>query len=728
VSTHTPRRPLPAPPAPAPAAPAGSRGARADLLLAAALGAALGAIAFTTGGGVIPNSDGELAANTWLEIALVALGAASAGAVLLWGRRERRFGAGAVGAFAALTAYTATSIAWSSAPDTSWRAADQALAYLAAFGGAAALARLAPARWRALPAGLAAGASAVAGFSLLAKVFPATLAAHDSYGRLDLPLHYWNALGLAAAMGLPACLWLASRRDAGARARACAVPAIALLWAVVILSYSRSALLAAVAGCGLWLALAPARLRGVMALALGGAGAAAICAWALARPALTADNQPLGAREAAGHAFGWVILAALVLCGLAAAGAFALAQRRPLSTRRRRRLGIALLCLLALVPFGAAGALAASRRGLAGEVSHLWSEATSTSSHIGDSPGRLAAVANSRPRYWKEGLTVGEHAPLLGVGALAFETAAVRYHGFTLLAGQAHSYAVETFADLGAIGLAFSLALLAAWGRAAIRPLLPARSPPPGARAAAPGNGTALAGPAPLGPPALALERAGAAALAGAALAFGVQSSIDWSWFIPAVSVPALACAGWLAGRGPLAQPVGRLPRRRALLSHPRLPLALTVVLLAALGGAWVIQRPLAAVQDDAAAVAQDAGGELGAALADARAAVASDPFSLQARGVLSALESAAGQPGAARAQLLDAVRQQPRNYRSWQLLGQFDLAHGRPRAAARELRRAARLDLYDPALAQLTAAAAAAAGARPRTPAGHGRGRSAWR
>ena len=34
---------------------------------------------------------------------------------------------------------------------------------------------------------------------------------------------------------------------------------------------------------------------------------------------------------------------------------------------------------------------------------------------------------------------------------------------------------------------------------------------------------------------------------------YAVSSLIDWTWFIPGVTVPALVCAGWLAGRGPLS-------------------------------------------------------------------------------------------------------------------------------------------------------------------------------
>ena len=34
---------------------------------------------------------------------------------------------------------------------------------------------------------------------------------------------------------------------------------------------------------------------------------------------------------------------------------------------------------------------------------------------------------------------------------------------------------------------------------------------------------------------------------------FGVHSAIDWTWFVPAVAITGLFCAGWVAGRGPIA-------------------------------------------------------------------------------------------------------------------------------------------------------------------------------
>ena len=58
-------------------------------------------------------------------------------------------------------------------------------------------------------------------------------------------------------------------------------------------------------------------------------------------------------------------------------------------------------------------------------------------------------------------------------------------------------------------------------------------------------------------------ERIALTALALTAVAYGFQSAIDWTWFIPGPTVAALAAAGFVAGRGPLA-PVGEAEPPRA--------------------------------------------------------------------------------------------------------------------------------------------------------------------
>ncbi len=45
-------------------------------------------------------------------------------------------------------------------------------------------------------------------------------------------------------------------------------------------------------------------------------------------------------------------------------------------------------------------------------------------------------------------------------------------------------------------------------------------------------------------------ERIGLITLAAVVLGFGVQGTLDWTWFFTGLGVPALLAAGWVAGRG----------------------------------------------------------------------------------------------------------------------------------------------------------------------------------
>ena len=431
-----------------------------------ALAAGLTALVFITRGGDL------LGPSTWVEIALVAVAAVAAVAVAIVGAPGRAWGLGTLLLFVALAVLTAVSISWSVQPATSWLAANQTLSYLAAFAAALALARLMPERWPGLVGSIAVVTTIVCAYAVLAKVFPGSLNASDTAGRLSVPFSYWNATGLIAALGLPACVWAGAARRPGRVTRALAVPAIAILVTVLVLSYSRGALIAAIIGLTFWFAVVPLRLRAAAVLAIGGAGGGAITLWALAHHALTHNGATLQSRTAAGHSFGVVLIVALVLLTLAGFAAVYAIDHTRLAPDARHKIATILIVLVALVPIAGIGALGFSSRGLTGEVSHFWNTLTSTSSNVSStSPSRIFAVGNTRGRYWNEAIKVGEHSLLHGVGAAGFATAAPRYANDYYATGYdyAHGYLVETFADFGLIGLALTLALLVSWCVAAAR-------------------------------------------------------------------------------------------------------------------------------------------------------------------------------------------------------------------------------------------------------------------
>ncbi len=661
-------------------APVSRRGAGRQGVIAVALAAALAIVAFVTKAG------DELAPDTWTEIVLVLIGAAAAIAVLILGARGRRSGLVALILFDALVALTALSIAWSVVPDASWLEANRTLAYLAVFGVGIAFARLFPERWPALVGGVALFATALGAYALLVKVFPGTFAPTDSLGRLSTPFGYWNATGLIAALGLPPCMWLGARRTSAPVLRAAVPPSIAILVTVVVLSYSRSAVLAAVAGLALWFVLTPLRLRGAFVLAIGGLGAGAISGWALATHPLTHDHVALGARSTAGHGFGIVIV--IVLLTLAAAGlagAFVV-DRTPRSAQTRRRVGTVLIGLVALLPLAGIVALAASQRGFTGEISHVWSTLTTTKESVGDNPGRLLELGSSRARDWNDGWSVFTHAPLHGAGAGGYAAARLRYSTSIFPVDHAHSYIAQTLADFGVLGIVINLGLVIAWWLAARRPL----------RARAPGERESP-------------ERLGLLTLLCVVVVFVVHSTIDWTWFIPGTALPALLCAGWLAGRGALDAPVGRAPERVKLAMRPAVGLTCTALAALTLLAAWTIWQPLRADNAANSVLTALTRGDTAAAFTDARTAAARDPVSVQPLWLLAELYSRIGDVHAAHAELVKAITLQPENPATWLQLGLYDVQHGQPHKAVGVLEHAQRLDIGSVQIAQAIAQAKAA-------------------
>jgi len=650
----------------------------AGIVAGIVLAAGLVALAPATSGGFGPSLSGS-SAPTWAEIAITLIGSGTCALLLFSGVRGLGRGAAPAVWFALLAALTGVSILWSVQPDGSWQAANLTVTYLLAFLAAIAAARMFPGRWRSVVPGIGLAMVVLCAYGLLSKVFPGALAASQTDGRLQIPFGYWNAAGAAAVIGLAPCQWVWQRRDASAWARAFAVPGAAVLLTVTVLSYSRTSLIVAVIVIGTWLVLVPGRLRSVALLVLAGAGAAVMARWALARPALTGDHIGLAARTSAGHSFG--LVCALTLIVLTAAG-WALVTRtegRPPAAGMRRRLEILLLIGLALLPVAVIGALASSSRGLTGEISHAWASLTSTNPGVSNGAGRVTQLGSSRPLYWSEGITVGEHALLKGVGALGYATARTRYTLRPQFTAHAHSYLVQTFADLGLIGLLVNLALLIAWARCAVAAIGPR---PAAQREPRPGPVTDRE-----------LERDGLVTLAIVVLAFGVSSAADWTFFFPGVTVPALVAAGWLAGRGRPQERAERPARRVALSRRPGTGAAITAIVALALAASWLIWQPLRSSQAANAAEAAAIRGDSATAFADARDARAADPLALQPLLLLWAFDRDVGDLAGARRELLTAVDLQPENASSWLTLGSFDLTEGHPGRALPSLKRAYALD-----------------------------------
>ena len=652
----------------------------AGAALACALGAVFAYVCFKVKAG------GSLPAMTTVEIGLTLGGGSLACAAALAAPTPRRaWGAVTVFLFAALVAWTAVSVVWSVQPADSWLDANRMIAYLAVFAGGIALARLAPDRAGALVVAVLLGVLTVCTVALMIKSFPNALNSKEELARLREPLDYWNALGLLAALGVPCCLWVGARRGAAPASRTVAPALCALLLVTLLLSFSRGALIASGVGLAVWFALVPLRLRGLAVLVPGLAGAGLVTVWAFTQDALTENRAPLGERIGAGHRLAVALVLMTVALAVASHLFHRFLERRPPSAAARRKVGLAALVAVALVPVGGAVALQLSDGGIKGQTSDAWDRFFDDSAATGSlGPDRLTSVGNKRGAYWHEANEVWRDHRWIGAGAAGFATARTRYRKDTVRSRDAHGYAHQTLADIGIVGAGISLALLVAWllaaGRStALRPRLRFWKPRP---------------PAVAGPPWDA-SRIALVTLTSVVVTFGAHSLIDWTWLVPGVAVIVLSAAGFVAGRGPIAAPGAQrsTPVRARLMTAG----AIAVIALCA---SWAIWQPQRAVSASESAQASLGSMRFDDARLQSQTAAKRNPLSVEPLLDLAAVEAYANRPGDAQKALERAVRLQPANAATWTALAAFQLRTlNQPTPAVSALRAALFLDPKSPAV-----------------------------
>jgi hypothetical protein len=413
----------------------------------------------------------------------------------------------ALAALALLTAWNFLSILWAPLADRAQDDAQRLLLYLGYFAAALALLREAPLR-RVLEPALALSAFAVVGYGLSERVLPGLLEferSSSAAGRLEQPLTYWNAMGLAAAVGFV----LAARVAADAsrpRALRMALGATAVpLGLGVYLSFARGALAALAVGLLILVALAPERRSQLWSVIISVAASVVAALVASALPTV----KSLGERDSGE---GLLMLAVLLLLAL---GTALLTVRpparlvdRPPTTRSRPAL-IAVAAIAIVIAVG-------------GAVAAFEAKPDAGSPATGADPGRLGSIESNRYRYWDVALHTFADHPLAGAGAGAFAVEWLKVPDRPDAASDAHSLYLETAAELGAVGLALLLLFLGAVAGAGVR-----------------------------------LQRfdtGACAGLAAALAAWAFHAGLDWDWEMPAVTLVAFAVAAALVAGSEEAQ------------------------------------------------------------------------------------------------------------------------------------------------------------------------------
>jgi hypothetical protein len=622
------------------------------------VGGALAGIAFGAQGGT------ELTRTTITEVVMVLVSGCVVAAAFLWRRRNTSHGVTTLLLFTMLAFLTAVSVLWSIAPELTYIEAGRTFAYLALFCAAVAAGWVAPKAAPTVLLALLIGAVVPVAYALASRVWPGALAENEVSNRLGQPFDYWNALGCVAAMAVPIALWLGSRRTGSSTMRMLAYPAMGACILAILLTQSRGAAGAALAGALIWFSLVPLRLRSLPVLLLPAALAAGVAAWALAKDPFSKSLQPLSAKQDVAGEFGALVVLMLALLLLVGAAVEATAARRVPSARTRRRIGIVAVGAACLVPLVAFTSVAFSDRGIGDRLDELTSETKVAPEEGG---GRVFAASSSRGKYWREAFRVFDDRSLEGVGAGGLAVARLRYRTDASVTRHAHGWIPQTAADLGVVGLLVTAALGLAWLLAALSAtnLLPRRL----MRATRHGDDHE-----PLPRRDWDDARVAIVAVAIVPIVFAVQSLLDWTWFIPEPAAMALVAAGFVAGRDPQGAREDRPTESIRWRPAWNRIVAAVVALLTAGLLAWAIWLPEASDRATNDALALGEQDKFDKALERTEDAEDLNPLTPDPLLVRAALDTMAGREADARESLERAVIQFPGDPQTWYRLAAFQL------------------------------------------------------
>jgi hypothetical protein len=558
----------------------------------------------------------------------------------------------ALGGLTALAVLTLVAHAWTESDERTTAELARVLQYL----GIVTLAYLGLNRetWQGAAAGFATAALIVPLFAVASRLYPDTftdeVARILAIDRLSYPLDYWNAVACWGAMAVAIGLaWSAHAERALVRSAVLAAVPVATL--SVYLSYSRAGV--AATALAVVAAVALSRYRWTAAFNALVAGGASVL------PILAVRDHEAIARGTGDGGAGSVLTALLVAAGICAVLAAAATKvdldRLRMRRRHAERALVAGLACLAL------GAIA-----LKGPIGTAWDEfrnqqtvAVSSS----DPSQRLGSLGGTRYSIWVSARDAFETDPARGVGPGSFEFHWSREAGGSEFIRDAHSIYLEQAAELGLPGL---VALLACFG-GALWAALAARGT--WRRDRDIGLGCAMA---------------------AGFIVFLFYSGVDWIWEIGAIGVLALGGIA-AAGAG------GAEPTRPGFAS-----IWLRWGLVAAAVAAAAAQLPtlvsVERIRDSDSALAAD---DPGAARELAGEGIDAEPWGATAYAARAAAEEADGNVDAAVDDANEAIDREPTNWRHHLLLARIYAGTGDGRRFRAEVAEARRLAPRSPFLVE---------------------------
>jgi O-antigen ligase len=483
-------------------------------------------------------SQGAYFSQSWGWIALAFLVPTSILLIVDGASAPGRLRASFAALMVALGVWIALSATWSISSAASIREVERMLVYVALALAVALVLRRGDGA--AVLAGVAVGVTLICGYALATRLLPDRLHSYDdaadSY-RLAAPLGYWNSLGLLAAMGALVAIGFAAhaRRTPLALASAATIP---IASTTLYFTFSRGGWVALTLGFVAAVAVDPRRIRLLWTSLVVAAPAAACIAYASTFEALTTEDVPdAAAAERAGHRVAVALCAGIVASAIAAWVARLAARRCDVSAPNRRRFAVALASCAVLAVVGGL-AVAGGPFAAFDDIQNRFNAEPAAGGV--DLNKRLFSVSgNGRSEQLRVAWNAGRERPLLGHGSGTYEYIWYQKRPDLLVVRDAHSLYMETFAELGVVGLALLVTALVVLVAGAIR--------------------------------ARRMRYAGAAL--GAFVAWSAAAAVDWHWEMVGVTLTAL-----LVGAVGVVAAERRVPSQLRAPTRPMLIVACVVL------------------------------------------------------------------------------------------------------------------------------------------------------
>jgi O-antigen ligase len=617
------------------------------------------------GGGYALPVHGDVGICVWWIVVLCAA----------WGllpvARLSRTGIAGISLFTGFAAWTALGITWSISSGRSFQDLTLVDSYLGILVLGLAIHRERAHAVRHTVGAVATSIVALALIALIARMWPQLIPSSrglsqfaSNTARLQWPLNYWNGLAALMALGLPLLLTLATSART-LRAQAAAAAGIPILVVCGALTLSRGGIISAAAALIVFFAFAPDRIPKLATGALAAIGSAILVAGAFHRHAI--QKGLVGSVEHH-QAASFAVVVILVCIGVAVAQAAVGLLVRHATPPRILTISIGqarvLLAIGVVIVIAVALALHAP-----GHLNHLWNDFKSPQGVANPtSADRLTGTSGEgRYQYWVAAIDATKSHPFIGSGPGTFQLLWLPRATIYSYVTNAHSLYVETYAELGIIGLALLVGFFLLALAACIRTVLRTEGP----------------------------ERTRAAGITAMLVAFLLFAGFDWLWQLPVIPAAVLLLIAAVLAPERASTAVGAIRRSLRWIPGGRVVSIAAVAL--GLASLVAIAYPLATNNQLTASQSAFNAGNLTTALIDARKAVNLEPGSAPAQIQLALVLEQDHAIPAAIAAAEHAVHAESQNWSNWLTLSRLEAEGGHARASVADYRQARKLNPESP-------------------------------